>query len=131
VLVVGAIAASRVWGLDALRVATIGPISGGWPSFGLPLASWSETLQLLPIAASCFVVIITQSAATARAFASRYQERTDENADIVGLAVANGAAAISGGFVVNGSPTQTAMADRAGGRSSLKSFSPAAYSSSC
>jgi sulfate permease, SulP family len=119
VLVVGAIAASRVWGLDALRVATIGPISGGLPSFGLPLASWSETLQLLPIAASCFVVIITQSAATARAFASRYQERTDENADIVGLAVANGAAAISGGFVVNGSPTQTAMADRAGGRSQL------------
>jgi sulfate permease, SulP family len=63
-------------------------------------------------------VIIAQSAATARALATRYQERTDEDADILGLAVAN-AAAVSGTFVVNGSPTQTAMADRAGARSQL------------
>src|SRR6476469_7414226 len=32
---------------------------------------------------------------------------------------ANVAAAVSGAFVVNGSPTQTAMADRAGARSQL------------
>ena len=49
----------------------------------------------------------------------RYHERTDEDADILGLAVANGAAAVSGTFVVNGSPTQTAMAERAGARSQL------------
>jgi len=119
VLVVGAIAASRVWGLGALGVATIGPVPGGLPSLGLSLASWSETLQLLPVAASCFVVILAQSAATARALATRYEERLDEDADILGLAVANGAAAVSGAFVVNGSPTQTAMADRAGARSQL------------
>jgi sulfate permease, SulP family len=118
-LVVAAIAASRGWDLAAHGVATIGPVRGGLPSFGFPLASLSETLQLLPVAASCFVVIIAQSAATARAFAMRYQERTDEDDDILGLAVANGAAAISGTFVVNGSPTQTAMADRAGARSQL------------
>jgi len=119
VLVVGAIAASRIWGMAALGVTTIGPVPGGLPSFGLPLATWSETLQLLPVAASCFIVIIAQSAATARALGARYEERTDEDADILGLAVANGAAAVSGAFVVNGSPTQTAMADRAGARSQL------------
>jgi MFS superfamily sulfate permease-like transporter len=43
--------------------------------------------------------------------------RVDEDADILGLSAANAAAAISGAFVVNGSPTQTAMADRAGARS--------------
>ncbi|MFZ1869682.1 MAG: SulP family inorganic anion transporter [Steroidobacteraceae bacterium] len=118
-LVVGAIAACRVWNPAQLGLATIGPVQGGLPAFGLDLASWSQTLQLLPIAASCFVVIIAQSAATARAVATRYDERTDENADILGLAVANGAAAVSGAFVVNGSPTQTAMAERAGGRSQL------------
>ena len=64
-------------------------------------------------------MIIAQSAATARAVATRYEERPDEDADILGLAVANGAAAVSGAFVVNGSPTQTAMADRAGSRSQL------------
>ncbi len=119
VLVVGAIWASRVLRLATLGVATIGPVPGGLPAFGLSLPTWSETLQLLPVAASCFVVIVAQSAATARAFAMRYDERTDEDADILGLAVANGAAAVSGAFVVNGSPTQTAMADRAGARSQL------------
>jgi len=118
-LVVGAIAASRAWNLAAHGLATIGPVHGGLPSFGLPLATWSETLQLLPVAASCFVVVIAQSAATARAVAAHYDERTDEDADILGLAMANGAAAFSGTFVVNGSPTQTAMADRAGARSQL------------
>jgi sulfate permease, SulP family len=119
VLVAGAIAAGRAWDLTALGVATLGPVSGGLPSLGLPPTTWSETLELLPVAASCFVVIIAQSAATARALATRYEERTDEDADILGLAVANGAAAVSGAFVVNGSPTQTAMADRAGARSQL------------
>jgi sulfate permease, SulP family len=119
VLVVGAIAASRAWNLVAHGLATIGPVRGGLPSLGLPVVSWSETLQLLPVAASCFVIIIAQSAATARAAAVRHEERTDENADILGLAIANGTAAISGAFVVNGSPTQTAMADRAGAHTQL------------
>jgi SulP family sulfate permease len=44
-------------------------------------------------------------------------ERVDEDADILGLAAANATAAVSGTFVVNGSPTQTAMADSAGARS--------------
>lgn len=118
-LVVGTILVSRFWDLNAHGVATIGPVAGGLPALGLTLPSWSETLQLLPIAASCFVVIIAQSAATARALATRYQESVDEDDDILGLAAANGAAALSGAFVVNGSPTQTAMAERAGARSQL------------
>lgn len=118
-LVVAAIAASRGWNLAALGVATIGPVPGGLPAFGLAFPTWAKTLQLVPIAASCFVVIIAQSAATARALAARYAERTDEDADILGLAAANGAAAVSGAFVVNGSPTQTEMADKAGARSQL------------
>jgi MFS superfamily sulfate permease-like transporter len=64
-------------------------------------------------------MIIAQSAATARVFAVRHRERIDENADILGLAAANAAAAVSGTFVVNGSPTQTAMAERAGARSQV------------
>jgi MFS superfamily sulfate permease-like transporter len=64
-------------------------------------------------------MIIAQSAATSRAVALRYRERVDEDADILGLSAANAAAAVSGAFVVNGSPTQTAMADRAGARSQL------------
>jgi MFS superfamily sulfate permease-like transporter len=70
-------------------------------------------------------MIIAQSAATARAYASRHHETVDENADIAGLAAANAAAALSGTFVVNGSPTQTAMVESAGGRSQLAQLATA------
>jgi sulfate permease, SulP family len=119
VAVVGAIAASAAFGFAERGIAIIGPVPGGLPPVGLPEVSWHETLAVLQVAASCFVVIIAQSAATARAFALRYHERLDEDADILGLSAANAAAAVSGTFVVNGSPTQTAMADRAGARSQL------------
>jgi sulfate permease, SulP family len=119
IAVVGAIVASATFGFAERGIAVIGPVPGGLPAIGLPEVTWHEVLALLPVAFSCFVVIIAQSAATARVFALRYRERVDENADILGLSAANAAAAVSGAFVVNGSPTQTAMADRAGARSQL------------
>ena len=117
--VVGTIAASAAFHFAERGIAVIGPVPGGLPAIGLPNVAWSEALALLPVAASCFVMIIAQSAATSRAFAMRYHERVDEDADILGLSAANAVAAVSGTFVVNGSPTQTAMADRAGARSQI------------
>ncbi len=119
VLVVGAIAASAWLNLSDHGFPVIGPVEGGLPSLKLPNVTWSEALAVLPVAMSCFVMIIAQSAATSRVYAIRHHERVDENADILGLATANAAAAVSGAFVVNGSPTQTAMADSAGARSQL------------
>jgi sulfate permease, SulP family len=118
-VVAGAIAASAAFGFAERGIAIIGPVPGGLPAIGLPDVSWRQTLTLLPVAASCFVMIVAQSAATSRAFAMRYHERVDADADILGLSAANAVAAASGTFVVNGSPTQTAMADRAGARSQV------------
>jgi sulfate permease, SulP family len=117
--VLGTIAASAAFHFADQGIAVIGPVPGGLPALGLPEVSWMEALTLLPVAASCFVMIIAQSAATSRAFAQQYHERVDGDADILGLSAANAAAAASGAFVVNGSPTQTAMADRAGARSQI------------
>ena len=117
--VVGTIAASAAFHFAENGIPVIGPVSGGLPSIGLPDVTWSEALALVPVAASCFAIIIAQSAATSRAFALRYHESVDADADILGLSLANAVAAISGAFVVNGSPTQTAMADRAGARSQI------------
>lgn len=115
-LVVAAIAASWRLGFAQYGIVDIGPVPGGLPSFGLPDVTWTRAVTLLPIAASCFVVIIAQSAATSRVFAMHYRERVEVNADILGLAAANAAAAVGGTFVVNGSPSQTAMAEGAGAR---------------
>jgi SulP family sulfate permease len=117
--VVGSIAASKMLDFSAHGITILGPINGGLPPFGIPSVTWQQFLDLLPVAASCFVMIIAQSAAASRVFAEQYNEEVDTNADILGLAGANAIAALSGAFVVNGSPTQTAMAQRAGARSQI------------
>ncbi len=117
--VAATIAASAAFRLADHGIATIGAVPGGVPAIGLPQVTWNQTLALLPVAASCLVVIVAQSAATSRVFAVRGREQVDEDADLLGLAAANAAAGVSGAFVVNGSPTQTAMAERAGGHSQI------------
>jgi SulP family sulfate permease len=119
VAVVGATAASAYLNLSAHGVATIGPVTGGLPHLELALLPWRTVLPLIPVAASCAVMIVTQSAATARVYAVRHHEDLDENRDLLGLAAANAAAAVSGTFVVNGSPTQTAVVESVGAQSQV------------
>jgi high affinity sulfate transporter 1 len=124
--VIGAIAASASLDLAARGVATIGAVPSGLPSLALPPLRLADLVQVLACAASCFIVILAQSAATSRAYAMRYDERYDGNPDLVGLAGANAAAALTGTFVVNGSPTKTEMVDEAGGHSQVAQLVTAA-----
>ncbi|MFA4902595.1 MAG: SulP family inorganic anion transporter [Desulfobaccales bacterium] len=121
IAVVGAIVVSWAVDLKSHGVATLGAVPSGLPEFGLPRVPLDTglLLTLLPTAFSIFVVILAQSAATSRAYASRYNERLDENLDLVGLGVANIGAGLSGAFVVNGSPTASEMVHSAGGRTQL------------
>lgn len=119
IAVIGAIAASALLGFGQRGIGVIGEVPGGLPSLSLPPIRWADMNQVLATAASCFIVIIAQSAATARAYANRYNEHSDDNQDIIGLAVANASAALTGTFVVNGSPTKTEMVDDAGGRTQV------------
>jgi sulfate permease, SulP family len=126
IAVVGAIAASANWNFAGHGIPVVGPVSGGLPHLGLPHVPWKDVVSLLGVAASCFVMIVAQSAATARFYAARHHQRDDEDADLVGLSAANAAAAVSGTFVVDGSPTQTAMVESSGGQSQLAQVSTAA-----
>jgi hypothetical protein len=72
--------------------------------------------MVLPISLSCFIVILAQSAATSRAYALRYRNHFNQNVDLIGLSLANAVAGFRSTFVVNGSPTKTAMVDTPGGR---------------
>jgi high affinity sulfate transporter 1 len=123
IAVVGSIVASYVFNLQALGLTLLGTVPGGLPRIGVPYADLSANLAAVPplltTTFAMFVVILAQSAATSRAYAARYEERHDENTDLVGLSMANVAAGLSGTFVVNGSPTKTQMVDSAGGRSQL------------
>ena len=119
VAVTGMIAASAWYNWGNRGIEVIGAVPGGLPHLGLPHVSWSDIGLVMTISFSCFIVILAQSAATARAYALRYREPFDQNVDLVGLAAANFAAGTSGTFVVNGSPTKTAMVDGGGGSSQV------------
>ncbi len=119
-VVAASIALSSALRLDLHGVAVVGSVSPGFPPIGVPQhVTWSQVLDVAGVAASIFVVILAQSAATARSFAQKHGEELKENRDLVGLAVANVAAGFSGTFVINGSPTKTAVVDTAGGRTQL------------
>jgi len=76
-------------------------------------------------AISIVVLVLAQSAATSRAYAAKYNDEFSEDADLIGLGVANVAAGLTGTFVVNGSPTKTQMVDSAGGRSQVSQITMA------
>ena len=114
VAVVGAIVASWALNLESHGVSILGPVPSGLPSIGLPSGvTWQDTTKLLATAVSMFLVVLAQSAATSRAYAVKYNERFEENTDLVGLGLANIGAGLTGTFAVNGSPTKTEMVDEA------------------
>jgi MFS superfamily sulfate permease-like transporter len=117
--------ASEMWNFAGRGVDIVGLVAGGLPHIGLPDVQGHEILRLIGLSFSCFVMIVAQSAATARFYAARHQQQLDEDSDLVGLSAANATAALSGTFVVNGSPTQTAMVEGSGGSSQLAQVSTA------
>ncbi len=119
ITVICSIVVSSAFHVQVYGVHVMGTIPSGLPRIALPAFDWSRTERLLPTAFAMFIVILAQSAATSRAYASRHNERFSENRDLIGLSLANIGAGLSGTFVVNGSPTKTQMVESAGGTSQL------------
>ncbi len=112
-------AVAAVVDAEAKGVAVVGALPAGLPSLSLPSITAGEVPRLAVTAASIALVVLAQSAAVARSFATKNGYRVDENADLVGLSAANAASAVTGGFAINGSPPRTAAGDGSGGRSQL------------
>jgi SulP family sulfate permease len=87
------IVASAYFHWDDQGIRVVGAVPSGLPSLGLPDVTWSDVTLVLPIAFCCFIVILAQSAATSRAYALRYRDHFSQNVDLVGLSLANAAAA--------------------------------------
>ncbi|GAA1855458.1 SulP family inorganic anion transporter [Pseudonocardia ailaonensis] len=116
---IAVVAAIVVAAVTDLGAPAVGHVPSGLPRLTLPGLAPDDLRAVLPTALSMVVVILAQSAATARAYAARYGERPAVDTDVTGLAGANLASALTGTFVVNGSPTKSQMVDSAGGRSQL------------
>jgi high affinity sulfate transporter 1 len=120
IAVVGSIVAASVLDWEDRRgVEMVGALPGGLPEFQIPSASLAEVLALVPTALIILLVQVAQSVSTASAFAIQHDDRHDPNRDLTGLGVANIANGLFSSFVVNGSPTKTAISDRSGTRSQM------------
>jgi high affinity sulfate transporter 1 len=119
---VGALAANALLDLAARGVAVLGPVPGGLPSIGIPTATPGEIIGLLPGALGMAVLSFADTAVTGRSFAARRGERTEANRELVALAVADSAAALTGGYPISSSPSRTSAAEVAGSGSQVTSI---------
>jgi len=123
---VGSTVVVRVAGLRDHGVAVLGTLSHGAPRFGLHDVSWSSLGEVLPIAAVVALVVLSQSAATTRAFADQGGYDVDVTRDFLGVGAGNIVSGLAGSFAVNASPARTAVVAGAGGRTQVATLGAAA-----
>ena len=115
-----------VLGLHGDGVAVLGNVAHGAPRVGLVGLSWSTLSSVGPIAGVVALVVVTQSAATTRAFADQGGYRVDVGRDFLGVGAGSIAAGLLGAFPVNASPPRTAAVVAASGRTQLAGLVAAA-----
>lgn len=126
---VGLVASTLAVSLLSLRthgVQVLGTVAHHAPHIGISGITASSIGSVLTIAAVVALVVITQSAATSRAFADEGHYETDINRDFVGVGVGSIASGLVGSFPVDASPARTAAVASAGGRTQMVGIAAAA-----
>ena len=107
-------------------VAVLGTVAHGAPRFGLEGLSWSTLGSVAPIAGVVALVVVTQSAATTRAFADQGGYEVDVGRDFLGVGAGSVVAGLVGAFPVDASPPRTAAVAAASGRTQAAGLGAAA-----
>ncbi len=113
---VGSTALVAALGLQSHGVAVLGTIQGGTRHIGLSGVSWSTLQSLAPLAAVVALVVVTQTAATTRAFADKGGYDADAGRDFLAVGAGSVVAGLVGSFPVDASPPRTGAVVTAGGR---------------
>ena len=111
--------------LHAHGVKVLGALAHGAPHLGLHGLSWSALGAVAPIAGVVALVIISQTAATTRAFADQGAYEVDVNRDFLGVGAGNVVAGLVGAFPVDASPPRTAAVVSASGRTQVAGLAAA------
>jgi MFS superfamily sulfate permease-like transporter len=115
---VGAAAAVMWMGLESRGVSVLGDVPVALPALALPEIPISRLVQLVPLTLIVAVIVMVQTAATTRSFASD-NEPPDVDRDFVGVGAGSVLSGLIGGFPVNASPPRTGVVSETGGRSQL------------
>jgi SulP family sulfate permease len=113
------IAAVGLLGLTRFGVSITGAIPSGLPIPSLPTLRLRDQDGIVALAAGCMLLAYIEGVAAARTFATIHGESIDLRRELLGLAAANLATAVVGGYPAAGGLSQTAVNERAGARSRL------------
>jgi high affinity sulfate transporter 1 len=105
--------------LQTHGVNVLGTVAHGAPHLGLTGLSWSTLGSVAPVAGVVALVVVSQTAATTRAFATQGHYDVDVGRDFVGVGVGSMVSGLVGAFPVNASPARTAAVASAGGRTQV------------
>ncbi len=111
------IAAVSVFDLQAEGIAVVGDVPVGLP--GLEVPGLDGIKDLFGGAAAVALLVYIETIAVSREFAARHSYEIDPNQELVATGAANLGAGLFQGFPVDGSFSQSALADSAGARTQL------------
>ena len=100
-------------------VVELGAVSAGAPTWRLHWLSEHDWGVVVTIAITLVIVILSQTAATARTSADEIGVADNLSRDFIGVGLANMAAGMVGAFPVDASPARTTVSALAGGRTKL------------
>jgi SulP family sulfate permease len=120
------IAAVHIFSLGRHGLEIVGHVDSGLPSLGGPGLSLHDYGKLAAGGIGVMLVGFAEGLGAAKTYAERDHYEIDPNRELLGLGGANLAAGLSGGMVVNGSLSKTAVNDAAGARTQLASLFVAA-----
>ncbi|HSZ38279.1 MAG TPA: SulP family inorganic anion transporter [Acidimicrobiales bacterium] len=126
IALVGSIALVNAFDLQAHGVPVLGTVHTGAPHFGLTGLSWTTLGNLAPLAAVVALVVVTQTAATTRAFAEQGGYDIDAGRDFLAVGAGSVLAGLVGSFPVDASPPRTGAVVNAGGRTQAGALGAAA-----
>jgi sulfate permease, SulP family len=106
-------------GLHAHGVPILGTFAHGAPHLGLEGVSWKSLGDVAPVAGVVALVVVSQTAATSRAFPGPLDEEVDVGRDFLGTGAGSVVAGFAGAFPVDASPARTAAVSGAGGRTQV------------
>ncbi len=117
--ILGFSVAAAALSLSHHGVQELGAVVVGAPVFRLRWLSGRAWGAVVTTSLTLVIVIVSQSAATARVSADQIGVADDLNRDFLGVGLANVVAGLCGSFPVDTSPTGTTVAAIAGGRTKL------------
>jgi len=100
-------------------VSVLGPLPRGLPSPRLPFVHVSDPVAVLLGGLAVALVSFADTSVLSRTYAARLRAPVNPNQEVVGLGIANLAAAFFQGFPISSSSSRTPVAEAAGARTQL------------